>query len=135
MSVNQLIAITQETFAAFDFNLPLEVRSVYFNVSKTFEKVWHEGLLNKVKSLGISGELYNLLENYLSGRLQRVALNGQMSSWKPVLTGATQGSILNPLLLLIFVDDLTNKLKSHANLFADDTSLFTDDTTLLAIKM
>ena len=135
MSVNQLIAITQETFAAFDFNLPLEVRSVYFNISKTFEKVWHEGLLNKVKSLGISGELYNLLENYLSGRLQRVALNGQMSSWKPVLTGATQGSILNPLLLLIYVDDLTNKLKSHANLFADDTSLFTDDTTLLAIKM
>ena len=135
MSVNQLIAITQETFAAFDFNLPLEVRSVYFNISKTFEKVWHEGLLNKVKSLGISGELYNLLENYLSGRLQRVALNGQMSSWKPVLTGATQGSILNPLLLLIYVDDLKNKLKSHANLFADDTSLFTDDTTLLAIKM
>ena len=108
MSVNQLIAITQETFAAFDFNLPLEVRSVYFIISKTFEKVWHEGLLNKVKSLGISGELYNLLENYLSGRLQRVALNGQMSSWKPVLTGATQGSILNPLLLLIYVDDLTN---------------------------
>ena len=135
MSANQLSAITQETFAAFDFNLPLEVRSVYFNISKTFEKVWHEGLLNKVKSLGISGELYNLLENYLSGRLQRVALNGQMSSWKPVLTGATQGSILNPLLLLIYVDDLTKKLKSHANLFADDTSLFTDDTTLLAIKM
>ena len=58
-----------------------------------------------------------------------------MSSWKPVLTGAPQGSILNPLLLLIYVDDLTNELKSHANLFADDTSLFTDGTTLLAIKM
>ena len=67
-SVNQLIAITHEIFGAFDCNPPLEVRSVFLDISKAFDKVWHKGLLYKLKSLAISGELYNLLENYLSGR-------------------------------------------------------------------
>ena len=74
--------------------------------------------------MGISGDLYKLLENYLSGRLQRVVLNGQTSSWRPVLAGVPQGSILGPHLFL-FSHDLPNELKSNAKLFADDTSLFT----------
>ena len=75
--------------------------------------------------MGISGELYNLLENYLSGRFQRVILNGQHSSWKPILAGVPQGSILGPLLFLIYINDLPNELKSNVKLFADDTSIFT----------
>ena len=75
--VNQLIAITLEIFKAFDCNPSLEVRSVFLDISKAFDKVWHEGLLYQLKSMGISGELYNLLENYLSDRFQRVLLNGQ----------------------------------------------------------
>ena len=75
--------------------------------------------------MGISGELCNLLESYLSGRFQRVLLNGQSSSWKPVLAGVPQGSILGPLLFLVYISDLPNGLKSNAKLFADDTSLFT----------
>ena len=75
--------------------------------------------------MGISGQLHNLLENYLSDRFQRVILNGQFSSWKPILAGVPQGSILGPLLFLIYVNDLPNGLKSNAKLFADDTSLFT----------
>ena len=67
--VNQLLATTHEIFEAFDCNPPLEVRSVFLDISKAFDKVWHKGLLYKLKSLGISGELYNLLENYLSGRI------------------------------------------------------------------
>ena len=74
--------------------------------------------------MGISGELHQLLTNYLSGRLQRVVLNGQSSSWRPVLAGVPQGSILGPLLFLIYINDLPNGLKSNAKLFADDTSLF-----------
>ena len=80
--INQLLAITHEIFEAFDCNPPLEVRTVFLDISKAFEKVWHEGLLYKLKSVGISGELYKLLENYLSGRFQSVILNGQHSSWK-----------------------------------------------------
>ena len=115
-SVNQLLATTHEIFEAFDCNPPLEVRSVFLDISKAFDKVWHKGLLYKLKSLGISGELYSLLENYLSGRT---------SSWRLVLAGVPQGSIMGPLLFLIYTNDLPSELQSNVKLFADDTSLFT----------
>ena len=120
--INQLLAITREMF---DCNPPLEVRSVFLDISKAFDKVWHKGLLYKLKSMGISGDLFNLLENYFSGRLQRIILNGQTSSWRPVLAGVPQGSILGLLLFLVYINDIPNKLKSNAKLFGDDTSLFT----------
>ena len=75
--------------------------------------------------MGVSGQLLNLLENYLTNRHQRVLLNGQNSAWAPVLAGVPQGSILGPLLFLIYINDLPNGLKANAKLFADGTSLFT----------
>ena len=73
--VSQLLAITHEIFEAFDYNPTLEVRSVFLNISKAFDKVGHEDSLFKFRSIGISDELYNLLANYLSDRFQRVILN------------------------------------------------------------
>ena len=75
--------------------------------------------------MAISGELHKLLENYLAGRLQRGVLSGQSSSLRPLLAGVLQGSTLGPLLFLIYINDLSSKMKSNAKLFADDTSLFT----------
>ena len=72
--------------------------------------------------MSISRDLFNLLENYLSVSLQRVVLNGQNSSRRPVLGGVPQGSILDSLLFLVFINDLPNELKFHVKLFADDTS-------------
>ena len=86
--------------------------------------------------MGISGEFYNLLEKYLSGRFQRVVLIGQTSSWRPVLAAVPKGSILGPLLFLVYIKDLPNDLNSKVKLFADDTSLFTivKDNDLLEIS-
>ena len=73
---------------------------------------------------GISGNLINLLRDFLNERKQRVVLNWQFSTWKSVNAGVPQGSILGPLLFLIHINDLIEGLSSNAKLFADDTCLF-----------
>ena len=93
-------------------------------MSKAFDKVWHSGLLFKLKQNGIGGSLLKMLEVYLSERKQRVVLNGQESSWKPLSSGVPQGSVLGPLLFLIYINDLTQNISSTMKLFADDSSLF-----------
>ena len=99
--------------------------------------VWHEGLLFKLRQNRISGELITRIKDFGSCRKQRVVLNGQHSSLADVKAGVTQGSILGPLLFLIYINDLPNGLNSNAKLFADDTSLFsvvrniTDSANLL----
>ena len=100
---NQLLIITHERFSPFDCNPSLEVRSIFLDISKAFDKVWHEGLLYKLKSFGISGNLLNLIKHYLTDRFQRVLINGQCSNWQPVLAGVHQGSILGPLFFLIYI--------------------------------
>ena len=66
--------------------------------------------------MGISGELYNLLGNYLPDRFQRVILNGRTSSWRPIKAGVPQGSILGTLLFIVYINDLPNELKSSVKL-------------------
>ena len=77
-----------------------------------------------MKQNGISGDLLQILFYFLSNRKQRVVLNGQNSSWTNVHAGVPQGSILGPLLFLIYINDLADDLSSNVTLFADDTSLF-----------
>ena len=93
-------------------------------MSKAFDKVWHQGLIFKLKSIGVSDSLLSLIESFLSNRFQRVLLNGQTSEWLPVKAGVPQGSILGPLFFLIYINDLSDDLVSTIKLFADDTSLF-----------
>ena len=121
---NQLLALTHEIHSAFHDKSCLEVRSVFLDMSKAFDKVWHEGLLFKLRQNGIDGKLLSLFSSYLSGRKQRVVLNGVHSGWAPILSGVPQGSVLGPLLFLIFVNDLEEGIKSKIMFFADDTSLF-----------
>ena len=85
---------------------------------------WHESLLFKLKQNGISGNLLNVITDFLYQRKQRVVLNGQHSSWTNVQAGVPQGSILGPLFFLIYINDLSDGLTSNPKLFADDTSLF-----------
>ena len=122
--ISQLLAITQEIYKSFDCNPSLETRGVFLDISKAFDKVWHEGLLFKLKCYGVEGGLCNIMENYLHDRKQRVVLCGQSSSWLNVNSGVPQGSVLGPLLFLIYINDLPENLVSVAKLFADDTSIF-----------
>ena len=86
--------------------------------------MWHEGVLFKLSQNGISGNLLKLLTDFLKNRKQRVTLNGETSFWTEVNAGVPQCSILGPLLLLIYINDLLDGLSSNVKLFADDNSLF-----------
>ena len=121
---NQLLFLINEIHKAFDDKNCLEVRSVFLDMSKAFDKVWHQGLIFKLKQNGVCGQLLKLLSDYLSNRFQRVVINGQSSSWAPILSGVPQGSVLGPLLFLIFVNDLETGITSNVKFFADDVSLF-----------
>ena len=120
--VNQLLSITHEIYQSFDDNL--EVRSVCLDISTAFDKVWHKGLIYKLKQNGISGNILNTIIDFLSFRKFRVVLNGQVSQWTNIEARVPQGSILGPLLYLIYINDLFVDLWTNAKLFADDTSLF-----------
>ena len=100
------------------------MRGVFLDISKAFDKVWHDGLIFKLKSYGVEGELLLLLKAYLRNREQRVVLNGQTSEWKRIYSGVPQGSVLGPLLFLIYINDLPDGITSICKIFAGDTSFF-----------
>ena len=120
----QLLSITHLIYSGFDYNPSLETRGVFLDISKAFDKVWHNGLIYKLRSVGVTGELLTLIKSFIKNRSQRVVLNGQSSSWLPILAGVPQGSILGPLFFLVYINDLSSGLKCEPKLFADDTSLF-----------
>ena len=97
---------------------------MFLDISKAFDKVWHEGLIYKLKSYGVSGPLLCLIQNFLSGRSQRVVLDGQTSEWTDITAGVPQGSILGPLFFLVYINDLPDDIISKIKIFADDSSLF-----------
>ena len=101
-----------------------EVRAVFLDISKAFDRVWHKGLLFKLKQAGINATLLQWLSYYLSDRQQRVLIPDGNSSWLPVEAGVPQSSILGPLLFLISINDIAVDINSSVRLFADDTSLY-----------
>ena len=122
--ISQLLSITQEIHKSFDCNPPEHIRGVFLDISKAFDKVWHERIIFKSKTYGVEGKLVMLLETYLKNRNQRVVLNGFNSSWKKILAVFPQGSVLGALLFLMHINDLPHDISSVCKMFADGTSLF-----------
>ena len=122
-TVTQLLEVYHEFCKAVDNGK--EIRVVFLDISKAFDKVWHSGLIYKLKKSGIRGRLLAWFIDYLKHRMQRVVVNGQHSDWGEIKAGVPQGSVLGPLLFLIFIDDIIFAVTNcRIRLFADDTCLF-----------
>ena len=104
----------------------MDLKSEVF--SRTFDKVWHNVVIYELKQNVVAVDLLDNLTNFLSGRKQRVILNGQHSKWTIAEAGAPQGSILVPLFFLMCMNDLPENLVSNPKLFSDDTSSFFGNT-------
>ena len=101
-----------------------QVDMIYFDFKKAFDTVPHKRLAGKLHSYGIRGNILNWLENFLHKRKQRVILDGQTSEWTDVTSGIPQGSVLGPILFLIYINDFPDIVQSFIKLFADDTKIY-----------
>ena len=99
-------------------------RAMVLDISKAFDRVWHAGLLHKLKSYGISGQIFGLISSFLSNRRLRVVLDGKSLQEYPVNAGVPQGSILGPTLFLLYINDLPDDIVCNIAIYADDTTLY-----------
>jgi ribonuclease P/MRP protein subunit RPP40 len=103
---------------------------IYLDLAKAFDRVPHQRLLMKLKQHGITGKLLKWIESWLSNRRQRVCIRGAASHWIPITSSVPQGSVLGPLLFLIYVNDLDCSILNWILKFADDTKVFSQVSSL-----
>jgi hypothetical protein len=121
-TVYQLLGIYDDFCRSFDSEITTQ--AIFFDISKAFDKVWHRGLLRKLHAIGIRETLLKWFEDYLTERKQAVVLYGSTSNYLTVHAGVPQGSVLGPLLFLIYINDIVQDIESIIKLFADDTSMY-----------
>jgi hypothetical protein len=120
-TINRMLKITDDIYKGLDKKHDMIL--VFLDISKAFDRVWHDGLILKLKQNGIDGNLLNWLTSYLTNRKQRVVVGGQSSNLQNLHAGVPQGSILGPLLFLVYINDLECNLESDLSLYADDITL------------
>ena len=120
--VTQLLEVLEEWTSEIDSGHCIDC--VYLDYRKAFDTVSHKRLICKLQAYGITGHILDWIAAYLSGRSQRVIVNGKLSASCPVSSGIPQGSVLGPVLFLCFINDLPEEVTSEVKLFADDTKVY-----------
>lgn len=125
-TITNLISCLDSWTKSFDKNEQVDV--IYLDFEKAFDKVPHNLLLYKLEHHGVRGSLLMLIKSFLKGRSYQVRVNGSLSSKRGVLSGVPQGSVLGPLLFLVYIGDLADNIKTTITFFADDTKLYANPT-------
>ena len=120
--VMQLLEFLEEITEAVDNGDEVDI--IYLDFCKAFDKVPHKRLLKKIEGYGIKGQILKWIEAFLSNRKQRVMINGSFSEWQPVTSGIPQGSVLGPILFIIYINDLPEVIKCFIKLYADDAKVY-----------
>ena len=120
--VTQLLEVFDSWHQALDDKKSVDV--VYLDFSKAFDSVPHHRLLSKLDSYGIKGNILSWIRAFLTERKQEVAIGGETSSSQQVLSGIPQGSVLGPILFVIYINDLPQAVRSPCKLFADDAKVW-----------
>ena len=122
-STTDLLTVVSDRIARA-LNRSGATQAAALDISKAFDRVWHAGLLHKLKSYGISGQIFGLISSFLSNRRLRVVLDGKSSQEYPINAGVPQGSILGPTLFLLYINDLPDDVICNIAIYADDTTLY-----------
>lgn len=118
----QLLACYDDWAKARNCSKPTDV--IFLDMSKAFDSVPHERLLLKLNRYGIDGPLLQWFKHFLTNRMQRVVIRGKCSDWTSVKSGVPQGTILGPILFIIYINDISTDLTSTVKIYADDTKIY-----------
>ena len=119
---SQLIETVHDWMMAVDNKTQTD--AILLDFAKAFDKVPHKRLLSKLTSYGITGNTHNWITYFLSNRKQRVSVNGALSDTTDVTSGVPQGSVLGPILFLLYINDINENIQSSIRLFADDSIIY-----------
>ena len=119
----QVLTVVSDRIARA-FNMSGATQAVALDISKDFSRVWHAGLLHKLRSFGISGQIFGLISSFLNNRQVQVVLDWKSPQEYPVNAGVSQGSILGPILFLLHIYYLPDNVTCNIAIYTDDTTLY-----------